>query len=142
MVPMVPRQRASSITTRIKTLPGGFYVILNYAVREHLPLQQGLRRQMQRAIRNTITGQRASSITTRIKTDSACINWFKDSGQRASSITTRIKTAILPYHYPIIYCQRASSITTRIKTVAFKHLLSFRYTCQRASSITTRIKTV
>ncbi len=61
-------QRASSITTRIKTLFYGLYYPCAAPVREHLPLQQGLRQGNLLATIVANRSQRASSITTRIKT--------------------------------------------------------------------------
>ena len=85
-------QRPSSITTRIKTFV--LWVNKFFVVRDHLPLQQGLRLLLILKFANTQWRQRPSSITTRIKTvvcnvGALCV---VGSGQRLSSITTRIKT--------------------------------------------------
>ena len=136
-------QRASSITTRIKTL-WSLRIVINSSLREHLPLQQGLRQ-------GTIFFSKL----------------FAPHTQRASSITTRIKTVrksgvysisrLLREHLPLqqglrqknnkhcresSYTQRASSITTRIKTCVAIAICLVLVLTQRASSITTRIKTL
>ena len=110
-------------------------------LREHLPLQQGLRPDVRERNDRVLTAQRASSITTRINTE-PCGTWrLLQHPQRASSITTRIKTvAIILIGIKFGNTQRASSITTRIKTVLRSGLTNSPIS-QRASSITTRIKT-
>ena len=85
-----PGQRPSSITTRIKTRRK-IVRILFKPVRDHLPLQQGLRHPNRDGL-TKIQRQRPSSITTRIKTLLKYSSAFPFQGQRPSSITTRIKT--------------------------------------------------
>ena len=85
-------QRAYSIRTRIKTQDR----VLNLktvAVREHIPLEQGLRPILPHNCQLPRLGQRAYSIRTRIKTIVSCVPTEES-----------------------IYCQRAYSIRTRIKT--------------------------
>ena len=86
-------RRASSITTRIKTLiieDLSNYTL--YQLAEHLPLQQGLRHSVFFPTDNKIDSRRASSITTRIKTCKNRKKGCRGKSRRASSITTRIKT--------------------------------------------------
>ena len=109
-------QRLSSTTTRIKTVGvllgalGGVgvrdYLPLQQglrrnivltkramlAVRDYLPLQQGLRLSLNRGKNGFAECQRLSSTTTRIKTFPAALGWRQRLCQRLSSITTRIKT--------------------------------------------------
>ena len=115
--------------------------VIASALREHYPLQQGLRRT---ACDVTISGyftQRALSITTRIKTANAmtCSRFLFT--QRALSITTRIKTFFRNRRRRFWNPQRALSITTRIKTGHLLFLFQHHLITQRALSITTRIKT-
>ena len=61
-------QRPYSIRTRIKTplrggLSGGFF-----GVRDHIPLEQGLRRSSASSVSSVLSSQRPYSIRTRIKT--------------------------------------------------------------------------
>ncbi len=72
-------------------------------VREHLPLQQGLRHYRVFYPGIDPVGQRASSITTRIKTPLSAANASASLCQRASSITTRIKT-----NHPLQYVKEHS----------------------------------
>ncbi len=113
-------QRAYSIRTRIKTqniyscklfiikvrehipLEQGLRHLMieslnlcEYVVREHIPLEQGLRHPISRDKRGFRRCQRAYSIRTRIKTiTSEMCNILIGSRQRAYSIRTRIKTVV------------------------------------------------
>ena len=65
-----------------------------FLVREHIPLEQGLRPGRNILIFLMVSCQRAYSIRTRIKTDHLVYEFYvHDSCQRAYSIRTRIKTA-------------------------------------------------
>ncbi len=75
-------------------------------VREHLPLQQGLRPFHPVTLALPVTGQRASSITTRIKTPPCHPSSSWGHRQRASSITTRIKTLPWDVQTPMIFVVR------------------------------------
>ena len=109
-------------------------------VREHIPLEQGLRL-LPPSIAIIVYGQRAYSIRTRIKTRALHKNRLKTHGQRAYSIRTRIKTPSRPlWPFELMLCQRAYSIRTRIKT-SFGSGSKPKAIRQRAYSIRTRIKT-
>ena len=84
-------QRAYSIRTRIKTLSLCKF-INSLAIREHIPLEQGLRLLISLSVAATLVYQRAYSIRTRIKTNGFLIIEFCPIYQRAYSIRTRIKT--------------------------------------------------
>ena len=60
-------QRPYSIRTRIKTL-AGLVTVIDVLVRDHIPLEQGLRRKQVRLEPNPVGRQRPYSIRTRIKT--------------------------------------------------------------------------
>ena len=90
----------------------------SYCIRDHLPLQQGLRPGVLSGSDVFSAYQRPSSITTRIKTKFITIPCSNSTGnQRPSSITTRIKTKDFCLHARYKSHQRPSSITTRIKTM-------------------------
>ena len=91
------------------------------ALKEHLPIEQGLRRfEINPSIKFFGKSQRASSYRTRIKTQILEIFMLKLESQRASSYRTRIKTLILSTSaVPPLPTQRASSYRTRIKTWLF-----------------------
>ena len=110
-------------------------------VRDHRPLQQGLRLQ-QGGMNNIVSSStRPSSTTTRIKTIWVLIPQSSYTSTRHLSTTIRIKTS----HQSVIKATdastRPSSTTTRIKTlfIAFK---TFCHYCTRPSSTTIRIKTI
>ena len=85
------RQRPYSIRTRIKTIFRCRYQRL-LQVRDHIPLEQGLRRGYNRRRVGGLWGQRPYSIRTRIKTCGS-IRWrYFRWCQRPYSIRTRIKT--------------------------------------------------
>ena len=133
-------------------------------LRDHLPLQQGLRHAWNTSVKRICYSQRPSSITTRIKTlYGISRNPGSGNSLRPSSITTRIKTywtiGCLLYFYKLReylplqqglrliinlfsirfnFTPRVSSITTRIKTNQTYLFLWLRPSL-RLSSITTRI---
>ena len=87
------RQRPYSIRTRIKTLVISLNSAAPSQVRDHIPLEQGLRPDVLISVESNI------------------------SSQRPYSIRTRIKTVALSSHLSLRFCQRPYSIRTRIKTV-------------------------
>ena len=62
------RQRAYSIRTRIKTARNISVDVIIAIVREHIPLEQGLRLLASFFVKDDFISQRAYSIRTRIKT--------------------------------------------------------------------------
>ena len=109
-------QRPYSIRTRIKTQCIVMLCLNSPSVRDHIPLEQGLRLPGGTTGQNTVSGQRPYSIRTRIKT------LFADTvrhllRQRPYSIRTRIKTRRwISVFYGSCPGQRPYSIRTRIKT--------------------------
>ena len=116
MVKALFGQRAYSIRTRIKTV---FFDCLRFCgchVREHIPLEQGLRLSIIIIVFYMLISQRAYSIRTRIKTTRSRAGRAATARQRAYSIRTRIKTRIFKFNELLHLRQRAYSIRTRIKT--------------------------
>ena len=135
-------------------------------VRDHIPLEQGLRRVCPCSLKATIEGQRPYSIRTRIKTHTMQQNTERNLCQRPYSIRTRIKTRLPRASRSQTQRQRPYSIRTRIKTIALlysrlaarsvrdhipleqglRHVylkkITLRQCCQRPYSIRTRIKTL
>ena len=157
-------QRAYSIRTRIKTEDLGKAGLNHWDVREHIPLEQGLRLSLatsttvaisvrehiplEQGLRHELSTEKDVSDFVRehipleqgLRLTAFLVCCLKYSCQRAYSIRTRIKTFVGTGRYLVHYRQRAYSIRTRIKT----YLISFirnGLTCQRAYSIRTRIKT-
>ena len=89
MINLTIRTRPSSITTRIKTHKKLIPFLLS-SVRDHLPLQQGLRH--------------LDSI----------FYWMKFACTRPLSTTIRIKTKCQPMRNKCVFRTRPSSTTTRI----------------------------
>ena len=130
-------------------------------LREHIPIEQGLRRE-EDFNTESVLPQRAYSNRTRIKTPSIgqrptnsrlrehipieqglrlnplCCS-IDENPQRAYSNRTRIKTRI-NWLRIILWAQRAYSNRTRIKTFC-KSIIAFAISTQRAYSNRTRIKT-
>ena len=88
---IVLSQRPYSIRTRIKTAGGVSYKTSADIVRDHIPLEQGLRQSILIANAIDLSCQRPYSIRTRIKTrrGTSCLS---PGSQRPYSIRTRIKT--------------------------------------------------
>ena len=95
-------------------------------VREHIPLEQGLRPFAAFGAASVACGQRAYSIRTRIKTHIPLPLLVSFHSQRAYSIRTRIKTVGNNVGRSLRCCQRAYSIRTRIKTGLLHHNRSCR----------------
>ena len=108
-------QRPSAIRTRIKT---NRYHLLARKVqlRDHLPLEQGLRPVFVYSSSGSLNSQRPSAIRTRIKTLSPMRRRLPPRAQRPSAIRTRIKTSASMSHTRSGTAQRPSAIRTRIKT--------------------------
>ena len=113
-------------------------------VRDHIPLEQGLRRDILVTAADNAHSQRPYSIRTRIKTTAPNGGSCPKAGQRPYSIRTRIKTDCMhinPFYYSVrdhipleqglrlrksipemnIKRQRPYSIRTRIKTIPALH---------------------
>ena len=133
--------RPSSTTTRIKTYP--FLLTSSwYRVRDHLPLQQGLRRSSGATGKSTSSCTRPSSTTTRIKTQAPTI----------PPITNPTVRDHLPLQqglrHNVLSCSLIISFPVRDHLPLQQGLrpmaqVSFHSTfgCTRPSSTTTRIKT-
>ena len=140
-------QRPYSIRTRIKT-PLFLIIVKSHFVRDHIPLEQGLRPSIKASLKHSSSRQRPYSIRTRIKTHPPPPRLPRICpSQRPYSIRTRIKTATSENEKspafrqrPYSQGQRPYSIRTRIKTPPVK-LGVWRTNCQRPYSIRTRIKT-
>ena len=92
-------------------------MITKAAVRDHIPLEQGLRLVTDAAVRAAPASQRPYSIRTRIKTIGISAVDNALTRQRPYSIRTRIKTRDLEESsQSALLCQRPYSIRTRIKT--------------------------
>ena len=115
---LLDRQRPYSIRTRIKTGEGRLYAVMEQQVRDHIPLEQGLR-QPKLMWHPFDAGQRPYSIRTRIKTPSRQQSESYSDRQRPYSIRTRIKTAGVVMHEIGHASQRPYSIRTRIKTFSY-----------------------
>ena len=134
-------QRPYSIRTRIKTHRKGTVYRRHDQVRDHIPLEQGLRLGMVVILILPTIRQRPYSIRTRIKTAPRRCTRRSQARQRPYSIRTRIKTAArrrkqrrplrvrdhIPLEqglrqdhklpsYNLLMSQRPYSIRTRIKT--------------------------
>ena len=111
-------KRPSSTTTRIKTFKFTIIFFSASHVRDHLPLQQGLRHSTICTKHHRCLCTRPSSTTTRIKTLTAQLVHLTPLGStRPSSTTTRIKTRTSLRSEPSTICTIPSSTTTRIKVV-------------------------
>ena len=113
-------------------------------VREHIPLEQGLRLCEWFSFALLSSGQRAYSIRTRIKTYVEHVLEKKQVGQRAYSIRTRIKTAnaVLSLNAASLFVREHIPLEQGLRHL-FNPLSSYFYLrCQRAYSIRTRIKTI
>ena len=110
-------------------------------VRDHIPLEQGLRPTGFRRSCRVLVSQRPYSIRTRIKTSCCSGSNRNCSGQRPYSIRTRIKTYFTSTLQLLLKSQRPYSIRTRIKTSRYCYHSSNYRLRQRPYSIRTRIKT-
>ena len=142
-LPFVGCQRAYSIRTRIKTFLTVFFSFIFGKVREHIPLEQGLRRFQRLLTLSLFSRQRAYSIRTRIKT---AVHHSANVGSDFVREHIPLEQGLRPrssHHLMVsLICQRAYSIRTRIKTISSNdEFVKHRY-CQRAYSIRTRIKTL
>ena len=134
-------QRPYSIRTRIKTK----YVLMRMTqtvyVRDHIPLEQGLRLVPKNSVNYSEVRQRPYSIRTRIKTTSS-------RRRRTFSVSVRdhiplepgLRQHQLQPELQHLQGQRPYSIRTRIKTYLLRFLMR-RRRGQRPYSIRTRIKT-
>ena len=110
-------------------------------VREHIPLEQGLRRLLNPFIGNSVPCQRAYSIRTRIKTSLCNCIYVGSMCQRAYSIRTRIKTYLqCTKKSPPTYVREHIPLEQGLRLVG-KTIFACPKLCQRAYSIRTRIKT-
>ena len=76
----------------LRHLAESFYDFFKCIIREHIPLEQGLRQDLDLLSNSLAFYQRAYSIRTRIKTKLTTIVTDLSLDQRAYSIRTRIKT--------------------------------------------------
>ena len=132
-------------------------------IREHIPLEQGLRLSNRQRLSYLLLNQRAYSIRTRIKTNELRLLVLGrlirehiplEQGLRQVYLPTKESFVVIREHIPLeqglrlncgnccLMCcyQRAYSIRTRIKT-AVPLTLNLSMLYQRAYSIRTRIKT-
>ena len=134
-------QRPYSIRTRIKTTPWLRCLTTSRRVRDHIPLEQGLRQSTKPNHRPINWCQRPYSIRTRIKTPQI-LTWepalrrVRDHIPLEQGLRRRLSALILWERF----CQRPYSIRTRIKTCPIQMRFSVGVS-QRPYSIRTRIKT-
>ena len=93
------------------------YRFICLKVRDHLPLQQGLRLFFHHLLLHRTHAVRDHLPLQQGLRQSALVHSFRSNSQRPSSITTRIKTLNLNPSGRVVG-QRPSSITTRIKTIS------------------------
>ena len=111
-------QRAYSIRTRIKTLRTVSSESIDAKVREHIPLEQGLRLLLLLLLRSKFPWVREHiPLEQGLRLFKLVVKAQSWISQRAYSIRTRIKTYLRETHPTFnVYSQRAYSIRTRIKT--------------------------
>ena len=110
--------RPLSTTTRIKTTQYSPLRLHLSQVRDHCPLQQGLRLQVTLSYRTRCSSTRPLSTTTRIKTLQKSLPTCNRLSTRPLSTTTRIKTRLSRMlQHTLCKCTRPLSTTTRIKTL-------------------------
>ena len=109
-------QRPYSIRTRIKTR---YQRLINshvFLVRDHIPLEQGLRRSCSQFTIYLFKSQRPYSIRTRIKTPSCRCRAWQSKVRDHIPLEQGLRRNV---HYPVFVqlSQRPYSIRTRIKTL-------------------------
>ncbi len=118
-------QRAYSIRTRIKTTRQNAQCRIATRVREHIPLEQGLRQSKWFEVFGRFDSQRAYSIRTRIKTRLSCYCCCCFAVREHIPLEQGLRRyTSIPLRYLRVR-QRAYSIRTRIKTLAFFAMAAF-----------------
>ena len=139
MVHLTIRTRPLSTTTRIKTCLNSVNYSWNLKVRDHCPLQQGLRLLLQ-CLESSSKGTRPLSTTTRIKTNWLIVKRTLLTSTRPLSTTTRIKTCLPTCNQPKTAVRDHCPLQQGLRLLS-PNLLAHYSISTRPLSTTTRIKT-